>query len=127
MAGRNFLFVPGPTNVPDRILRAMAVPMEDHRSSKFPELTLRCLADLKKIFKTGSGTPMIPVEEGKTWAGWIFSSRASSMQTLFAASSPCFPVAQLALPEFTINAWTWPREARRLLRPTVSGAATTWF
>jgi alanine-glyoxylate transaminase/serine-glyoxylate transaminase/serine-pyruvate transaminase len=59
MAGRNFLFVPGPTNVPDRILRAMAVPMEDHRSSKFPELTLRCLADLKKIFKTASGAPIL--------------------------------------------------------------------
>jgi alanine-glyoxylate transaminase / serine-glyoxylate transaminase / serine-pyruvate transaminase len=59
MAGRNFLFVPGPTNVPDRILRAMAVPMEDHRSSKFPELTLQCLADLKKIFKTTSGTPIL--------------------------------------------------------------------
>ncbi len=59
MAGRNFLFVPGPTNVPDRILRAMDVPMEDHRSSKFPELTRRCLADLKKIFKTTSGTPIL--------------------------------------------------------------------
>lgn len=59
MAGRNFLFVPGPTNVPDRVLRAMAVPMEDHRSSKFPELTLHCLADLKKIFKTASGTPIL--------------------------------------------------------------------
>ncbi len=36
MPGRNFLFVPGPTNVPDRILRAMHRPMEDHRSSDFP-------------------------------------------------------------------------------------------
>ena len=37
MAGRNGLFVPGPTNVPDRVLlRAMVVPMEDHRSPKFP-------------------------------------------------------------------------------------------
>jgi alanine-glyoxylate transaminase/serine-glyoxylate transaminase/serine-pyruvate transaminase len=59
MAGRNFLFVPGPTNVPDRVLRAMAVPMEDHRSSTFPELTLRCLKDLKQIFKTTSGTPIL--------------------------------------------------------------------
>jgi len=31
MAGRNFLFVPGPTNIPDRIQRAMVVSMEDHR------------------------------------------------------------------------------------------------
>ena len=41
MAGRNFLFVPGPTNVPDRVLRAMHVAMEDHRSPAFPELTRR--------------------------------------------------------------------------------------
>src|SRR5258707_8051429 len=38
MAGRNFLFVPWPTNVPDRVLRAMAGAMEDHRSAVLPEL-----------------------------------------------------------------------------------------
>ena len=59
MAGRNFLFVPGPTNVPDRIQRAMMVPMEDHRSSKFPELTNAVLADLKPLFRTTSGTPLV--------------------------------------------------------------------
>jgi len=52
MPGRNFLFVPGPTNVPDRVMRAMMVAMEDHRSSKFPELTLSLFQELKKIFKT---------------------------------------------------------------------------
>lgn len=59
MAGRNGLFVPGPTNVPDRVLRAMVVSMEDHRSPKFPKLTQACLAGLKKVFKTDSGTPFI--------------------------------------------------------------------
>jgi alanine-glyoxylate transaminase/serine-glyoxylate transaminase/serine-pyruvate transaminase len=59
MAGRNGLFVPGPTNIPDRVLRAMVVPMEDHRSPKFPKLTLECLAGLKKVFKTTTGTPFI--------------------------------------------------------------------
>lgn len=59
MAGRNFLFVPGPTNVPDRVLRAMVVAMEDHRSSKFPELTRTLFPDLKKIFKTDSGQVFI--------------------------------------------------------------------
>lgn len=59
MAGRNFLFVPGPTNVPDRVLRAMMVPMEDHRSPIFPELTRACLAGLKPIFKTTTGTPLL--------------------------------------------------------------------
>jgi alanine-glyoxylate transaminase / serine-glyoxylate transaminase / serine-pyruvate transaminase len=59
MAGRNFLFVPGPTNVPDRILRAMAVASEDHRSPDFPALTRECLDGLKPIFKTVTGQPIL--------------------------------------------------------------------
>ncbi len=59
MAGRNFLFVPGPTNVPDRILRAMSVASEDHRSPDFPALTRACLDGLKPIFKTVTGNPII--------------------------------------------------------------------
>ena len=55
MAGRNFLFVPGPTNVPDRVLRAMHRAMEDHRSSDFPALTASVLEGLREIFKTASG------------------------------------------------------------------------
>jgi alanine-glyoxylate transaminase / serine-glyoxylate transaminase / serine-pyruvate transaminase len=59
MPGRNALFVPGPTNVPDRVQRAMMVAMEDHRSSKFPELSLSVLKDLKKVFKTETGQAFI--------------------------------------------------------------------
>ena len=59
MAGRNHLFVPGPTNVPDRILRAMNRAMEDHRSSDFPSLAAPVLQELKKIFKTSSGQAFI--------------------------------------------------------------------
>ncbi len=59
MSGRNFLFVPGPTNVPDRVLRAMHRAMEDHRSSDFPSLAGLALEDLKKIFKTRSEQPFI--------------------------------------------------------------------
>ncbi|MDH3412798.1 MAG: aminotransferase class V-fold PLP-dependent enzyme [Gammaproteobacteria bacterium] len=57
--GRNFLFVPGPTNVPDRVQRAMLVAMEDHRSSKFPDLSNSILTDLKKVFKTDEGQVFI--------------------------------------------------------------------
>ncbi len=59
MAGRNFLFVPGPTNVPDRVLRAMHRAMEDHRSSDFPALAAPVLENLKKIFKTTSGQAFV--------------------------------------------------------------------
>src|SRR6202165_5349157 len=59
MAGRNFLFGPRPTNVAHRVLRAMMVPMEDHRSPIFPELTRACLTGLKPVFKTTTGTPIL--------------------------------------------------------------------
>jgi len=59
MPGRNFLFVPGPTNVPDRILRAMHRAMEDHRSSAFPEVPIGLFRDLKKLFKTTTGQAFI--------------------------------------------------------------------
>ncbi|HQT81306.1 MAG: serine--glyoxylate aminotransferase [Ferrovum sp. 37-45-19] len=59
MAGQHFLFVPGPSNVPTRVTRAMAVPMEDHRSPNFPQLTLEVLNGLKKVFKTNKAFPII--------------------------------------------------------------------
>src|SRR3989440_3861733 len=68
MPGRNFLFVPGPTNVPERILRAMHRAMEDHRSSAFPELATGLLRDLKQVFKTTTGQPFIFPATGT--GGW---------------------------------------------------------
>lgn len=57
--GRHFLFVPGPTNIPDRVQRAMMVAMEDHRSSRFPDLSMSVLDDLKQVFKTAEGQVFI--------------------------------------------------------------------
>ncbi len=68
IAGRNFLFVPGPTNVPDRVLRAMVIAMEDHRSSSFPQLSTGLLRDLKKVFKTTAGQVFIFPSSGT--GGW---------------------------------------------------------
>ncbi len=59
MAGRNFLFVPGPTNIPDRVMRAMMVSMEDHRSPAFPAITRQIMPGLKKVFRTEHGTPFV--------------------------------------------------------------------
>src|SRR5690606_4492215 len=55
MPGRHFLQIPGPTNVPDRVLRAMHRPMEDHRSAAHPELTLSILRRLPKVLKQERG------------------------------------------------------------------------
>lgn len=50
--GRHFLQIPGPSPVPDRILRAMSLPTIDHRGPEFAALGLKVLADIKKIFQT---------------------------------------------------------------------------
>src|SRR5436305_11715289 len=52
VAGRHFLHIPGPTPVPDRILRAMDTPIIDHRGPEFQNLAKRCLEGIKSIFKT---------------------------------------------------------------------------
>ena len=50
--GRHFLQIPGPTNVPDRILRAMDQPVIDHRGPEFAELGLEVLGGLRDVFQT---------------------------------------------------------------------------
>ena len=66
--GHNFLFIPGPTNLPDRVIRAMAVSSEDHRSPKFPELVQPLFPQLKKVFETDKGTAFIFPASGT--GGW---------------------------------------------------------
>jgi alanine-glyoxylate transaminase/serine-glyoxylate transaminase/serine-pyruvate transaminase len=55
MPGRTFLQIPGPTLVPERIVRAMAQPIIDHRGPKFAALVEACLTGLQEVFQTGRG------------------------------------------------------------------------
>src|SRR5262245_30222063 len=50
--GRHFLHIPGPTPLPDRVLRAMDTPIIDHRGPEFAKLAKNCLDGVKTIFKT---------------------------------------------------------------------------
>ena len=68
MIGFKTLAVPGPTNMPFEVRRAMEVPLEDHRAPDFPEFTLPLLADLKTIFRTNSGR--VFVFPGSGTGGW---------------------------------------------------------
>ena len=68
MAGSKHLFVPGPTNVPGQVRRAIDIPMEDHRAPDQPQFLLPLLADLKTIFKTKSGRVFL--FPGSGTAGW---------------------------------------------------------
>ncbi|GAY42251.1 hypothetical protein CUMW_065350 [Citrus unshiu] len=66
--GKNHLFVPGPVHIPDQVIRAMNRNNEDYRSPAVPALTKILLEDVKKIFKTTSGTPfLIPTTGTGAW------------------------------------------------------------
>src|ERR1700749_4424080 len=65
--GRHFLQIPGPSPVPDRVLRAMDMPVIDHRSSAFAELAQTVFEGSQKIFKTSG--PVIIFPSSGTGAG----------------------------------------------------------
>ena len=66
-AGRHFLQIPGPTNVPDRVLRAMDYPTIDHRGPQFAEIGAQCLAGMRTIFKTDSHAVIYPASGTGAW------------------------------------------------------------
>ena len=68
MQGVRSLFVPGPTNVPESVRKAIDVPMEDHRAPDLPQFILPLFADLKKIFKTETGQVFLFPSSGT--GGW---------------------------------------------------------
>ena len=85
MAGRNFLFVPGPTNVPDRVLRAMHLAMEDHRSSSFPALASAVFDGLKQVLRTTTGQPFIfPASGTGAWEAALSNTLSPGDRVLVA-------------------------------------------
>ncbi len=68
MPGMRGLFIPGPTNVPERVRRAIDVPMEDQRAPDMPAFTLPLFADLKTVFKSETGQVFLFPSSGT--GGW---------------------------------------------------------
>ena len=66
-SGRHFLQIPGPSNVPDRILRAIDNPTMDHRGPDFGIFSKGILDDLKKIFKTQGPVIIYPASGTGAW------------------------------------------------------------
>jgi alanine-glyoxylate transaminase / serine-glyoxylate transaminase / serine-pyruvate transaminase len=66
-AGRHFLQIPGPTNVPDRVLRAMDNPTMDHRGPDFGVLGARVLSRVKQVFQTEGAVVIYPASGTGAW------------------------------------------------------------
>ncbi len=109
--GRHFLQIPGPTNVPDGVLRAIDRPTMDHRSPEFGDLGLRALSGIKSIFKTRGDVIIYPASGTGAW-------EAALVNTL----SPGDRVLMCETGHF---AWLWHRLATRLgLAPEI--VETDW-
>ncbi|HSF96203.1 MAG TPA: aminotransferase class V-fold PLP-dependent enzyme [Thermohalobaculum sp.] len=108
-SGRHFLQIPGPTNVPDRVLRAMDYPTIDHRGPEFAEIGKKALDGMKRVVKTTAGQVVIYPASGT--GAW----EAALVNTL----NPGDKVVMFETGHF---AFLWDRLARRLgLDPQVIG------
>ena len=65
--GRHFLQIPGPTNVPDRVLRALSQPTIDHRGPEFARMTKEVLEGLQKLIKTSGKVVVYPSSGTGSW------------------------------------------------------------
>ena len=72
--GRHFLQIPGPTNVPDRVLRAMDHPVIDHRSAEFAKLGAEVLEGLRRVFQTTSPVVLYPASGTGAWEAAIVNT-----------------------------------------------------
>jgi len=85
MSNQNPIFIPGPTNIPDRLRQAMAVQTSDHRAPDFVELLRPLLADLKRVLKTESGTVItFPASGTGGWEAAITNTLSAGDKVLIA-------------------------------------------
>ena len=75
-SGRHFLQIPGPTNVPDRVLRAIDNPTIDHRGPAFGEMTRGLLADLGQVFGTSGPVMVFPGSGTGAWEAALVNTLA---------------------------------------------------
>jgi alanine-glyoxylate transaminase/serine-glyoxylate transaminase/serine-pyruvate transaminase len=73
-SGRHFLQIPGPTNVPDRILRAIDSPTMDHRGPSFGQLGMEILEGLKQVFQTQQPVVIYPASGTGAWEAALVNS-----------------------------------------------------
>src|SRR5688572_29288757 len=84
-AGRHYLQIPGPTNVPDRVLRAIDFPTMDHRGPEFAELGKGVLAGMKRVFKSTQGEVVIyPASGTGAWEAALVNSLSPGDRVLMA-------------------------------------------
>lgn len=83
-SGRHFLQIPGPTNVPDRVLRAMDMPTIDHRGPEFAELGFAVMAGAQRVFQTKNPVIIYPSSGTGAWEAAIVNALSPGDRVLMA-------------------------------------------
>jgi alanine-glyoxylate transaminase/serine-glyoxylate transaminase/serine-pyruvate transaminase len=83
-SGRHFLQIPGPTNVPDRVLRAMAAPTIDHRGPEFAALTREVLAGMAAVIRTRQPVVLFPASGTGAWEAALANALSPGDRVLMA-------------------------------------------
>lgn len=81
-SGRHFLQIPGPTNVPDQVLRAMSGPTIDHRGPEFAAFTTELLASLKPVFGTSGPVVVFPGSGTGAWEAALVNTLSTGDRVL---------------------------------------------
>jgi alanine-glyoxylate transaminase/serine-glyoxylate transaminase/serine-pyruvate transaminase len=81
-AGRHFLQIPGPTNVPDRVLRAIDLPTMDHRGPEFARLGKEVLTGMQRVFRTRHPVVIYPASGTGAWEAALANSLSPGDQVL---------------------------------------------
>jgi alanine-glyoxylate transaminase/serine-glyoxylate transaminase/serine-pyruvate transaminase len=125
-AGRHFLQIPGPTNVPDRVLRAIDFPTIDHRGPEFGDLGRTVLSQMKRVFKSPTGEVVIyPASGTGAWEAALANTLSPGDRVLMCETGHFATLWQkLALrlgldPEFIAGDWRTgadPEEIEKRLR-----------
>ena len=82
--GRHFLQIPGPTNIPDRVLRAMDTPALDHRGAEFAELGFAVMAAMQRMFRTRQPVIIFPSSGTGAWEAAIVNTLLPGDKVLMA-------------------------------------------
>ena len=136
--GRHFLQIPGPTNVPDRVLRAMDMPTMDHRGPEFAEVGHAVLAAMQRVFRTKQPVIIYPSSGTGAWEAALVNTLQPGDKVLMAETGQFavlwrgiaekFKLESISCPVTGVTAPTSSR-SRRGCRPTrrTRSRPCAWF
>ena len=111
--GRHFLQIPGPTNIPDRVLRAMDMPTLDHRGPEFAELGFAVFSGMQRIFRTKQPVIIFPSSGTGAWEAAIVNTLSPGDKVLLAETGQFAVLWKGIAEKFKLDLEFMPTDWRR--------------